>query len=344
MRVISKWNLLIALTLTLIVGNMVHAASSCGKKVKEYCQFNTCNDYCNLKGIEKADCDCRRLCSPESGEVLLTDLNTKQIKVCESGSTNWKQAKTEEWLERTRTANRNPFYNVCLGEMTVKEATAFCEPVIINHCKQVTAPKYCEIKRMERCDVDALCVLDLNSARLAAKKRNSDNEQPTTEDEDLNEEDRAANNNAHREEDALLKRNTDHALDAQNSAQLMACVAAKRDPFNQKTGRSMMGCSGHDKLIPWCKIAAPSWRDTVETPADKADRKKSICSGNEMSACSSAEEGMNVPEGIQRRRGGDECAARGREDAARKIFSKKRSWSDESISDEPRDGDFRDGK
>ncbi len=322
MRILSKWNLLVILSLILMAGDILHAAS-CIKKIKEHCQFNTCAEYCKLSGIEKADCDCRRLCSPED-DTMLTRLNQKQLDECETDSTDWKQAKTEEWLERTRTDRGNPLYNVCLGEMTVKEATAFCEPVVLNHCKQVTAPKYCEIKNMDRCDVDALCVLDLDSARLAAKKRNSDNERPTEESEDLSEEDRAANNNARREEDALLERNTDKAaLDAQNSAQLMACIAEKRDPFNKKTGRPMVGCDGRDKLIPWCKIVAPSWRDTVETPADKTDRKASICSGDGINACSSAEEGMDVPAGIQKRRGGDECAATGREDAARRIFNKK---------------------
>ena len=368
-----------------MTGDIVYAAS-CSKNVTQDCVMNVCPKYSKGEGI--ADPDCRELCKTDP---LLIDLNTKKREACEAGSSDWKHIKTEEWnakveewLEKDRgsRSDGNPFYNVCRGEMTVKEATAFCEPVVINHCKQVTAPKYCEIKKMDSCDVDALCVLDLDSARLAAKKaghkstdilpvkekqRRNDlaheaadrgNDTDTDETESMSEARRQGLARAHEREDrereheeaetaasqradeaerGLLERNTDKAaLDAQNSAQLMACIAAKRDPFNQKTGRPMVGCDGRDKLIPWCKIVAPSWRDTVESPDDKTDRKASICSGDGINACSSAEDGMTIPDAIHRRRGGDECAAPGREDGARRIFNKK-SRDDDSRDRESND-------
>lgn len=342
MRTLSKWNIFVCFGLIMMMGGLGHAGS-CAKKVKEYCQFNTCDEYCQFSGIDKADCNCRQLCTAQDDNEL-TRLNAEQEKQCEASKDDdnearkkaWKGFRTDEWLDRTQTARGNPFQNVCLGEMTVKEATTFCESVVIQHCKQVTAPKFCEIKGIERdsCDVDSLCVLDLDSARLAAKKANKANEQSPADDENMSEEERAADGRARDEESRLLKKNTDNAaLDAQNAAQLMACVAEKRDPYNQKTGRQTFKCDERDELISWCWIVSPSWRRTVETPADKAERKQSICSGNSTAACRSAEKGMAIPEGIKRSRGGDECAVPGREEAARAAFDQQ-SGASSSRADE----------
>lgn len=73
-------------------------------------------------------------------------------------------------------------------------------------------------------------------------------------------------------------------LKAQVDAQLMACIAAKRDPLGRKTGRPTYGCPSDnqdpktgkvlDKTVPWCAITSPSWREEILYPDPEKSAKK----------------------------------------------------------------------
>lgn len=62
-------------------------------------------------------------------------------------------------------------------------------------------------------------------------------------------------------------------LKAQVEAQLMACIAAKRDPSARKTGRPEYACPTKTP-IPWCSINSPSWREEILYPDPEKEVKK----------------------------------------------------------------------
>jgi len=108
-------------------------------------------------------------------------------------------------------------------EMTIGEATTYCEREVPNYCISTTCPQYC------------------NSLRSQASKTR-------------------CNNECSKENRCKLKptvgadSNTNAALDAQSRDQLWACIAEQRDPNNTKTGR---------RTTPWRQLRTPSFTRAV---------------------------------------------------------------------------------
>lgn len=93
--------------------------------------------------------------------------------------------------------------------MTISQATAFCETAVPNYCIQTTCPLFCNTLRTKR-------QRDLCNSGCTKSNRCQNRPIGLT--------------NAD---------STNVALDAQNREQLIACIAEKRDPSGNTTGRRM---------------------------------------------------------------------------------------------------------
>ncbi|KAJ6645251.1 hypothetical protein Bhyg_00455 [Pseudolycoriella hygida] len=104
--------------------------------------------------------------------------------------------------------------------MTIAESTAFCEREVPNYCIQTTCPLFCNSLRTKR---------QRDLCNSGCTKTNRCQNRPIG----LTEADR-----------------TNVALDAQNREQLLACIAEKRDPSGNTTGR---------RTTPWKEIRTPAF-------------------------------------------------------------------------------------
>jgi len=146
-------------------------------------------------------------------------------------------------------ANANE--DVLPGEMRVGQATKLCEKLIAAECLNVHALKYCAVMKK------------MSPACKKIKPNDDDNVVIAKQNEKIFQD--------------LCKLKTDGSdreLQAQLKAQLMACIAAKRDPNARKTGRPEYACPTKTP-IPWCSINSPSWRETILYPdPEKLAKKK----------------------------------------------------------------------
>lgn len=198
-----------------------------------------CKKYCEIKNIEDCDCNARTgLCSFQTSkevenETDLQKLNHARFSACLEEIDDkglWKKITTVQWLLLTasRTEQLRP------GELSVREAVKVSENLVRNECIEVHAPKYCEVREVTDCKAQAWC------SRIIPKKGEGLDTEVSAGDVPVE-------------------------LRAQVEAQLMTCIAAKRDPSARKTGRPEYSCS--TKMpIPWCAINSPSWRDKVLWP------------------------------------------------------------------------------
>lgn len=104
--------------------------------------------------------------------------------------------------------------------MTISQSTTFCEREVPNYCVQTTCPLFCNALRTKR---------QRDLCNSGCTKTNRCQNRPI------------ALSNADR---------TNEALDAQNREQLTACIAEKRDPTGNTTGR---------RMTPWKDIRTPSF-------------------------------------------------------------------------------------
>lgn len=104
--------------------------------------------------------------------------------------------------------------------MTISQATTFCETEVPNYCIQTTCPIFCNSLRTKR-------QRDLCNSGCTKTDRCANRPIGLT--------------NADR---------TNVALDGQNRDQLTACIAEKRDPSGNKTGR---------RMTPWKEIRTTSF-------------------------------------------------------------------------------------
>ncbi len=108
--------------------------------------------------------------------------------------------------------------------MTISQATTYCEREVPNYCIQTTCPQFCNALRSKRqrdlCN--AGCNKDNRCQNRPIRLSNADS--------------------------------TNEALDAQNRDMLIACIAEKRDPSGNQTGR---------RTTPWKDIRTPSFTRAV---------------------------------------------------------------------------------
>lgn len=140
--------------------------------------------------------------------------------------------------------------DVLPGEMRVGQATKLCEKLIFDECVNSHARKYCVV---------------MKKMVPACKKIQPEGENILVVQENL------------KVYQGLCKLKTDGSdreLQAQLKAQLMACIAAKRDPNARKTGRPEYNSCSTKTPIPWCSINSPSWREDVLYPDPEKVAKK----------------------------------------------------------------------
>lgn len=202
-----------------------------------------CKKYCELKNIEDCDCNTQSgLCAFQTGqnaqnETDLQKLNHARFSACieEAGSQGqWKRNTTVQWL--LLTANKTE--KLRPGELSVRDAVKVSESLVRAECINVHAPKYCEVREISDCEARAWCARIIPEKGATADVDGSAVNVPTE-------------------------------LRAQVEAQLMACIAAKRDPSARKTGRPEYACSTKTP-IPWCAINSPTWRDKILWPESAA--------------------------------------------------------------------------
>lgn len=104
--------------------------------------------------------------------------------------------------------------------LTISQATTYCEREVPNYCAQTTCPIFCNSLRTKR-------QRDLCNSGCTKTDRCQNRPIGLT--------------NADR---------TNVALDGQNREQLIACIAEKRDPSGNTTGR---------RMTPWKEIRTPSF-------------------------------------------------------------------------------------
>jgi len=103
--------------------------------------------------------------------------------------------------------------------LTIGQATTFCESAVPNHCIATTCPQYCDSMRSSRSKTR--CRQECTTEKRCKLRAAAGNDDPRNQ-----------------------------ALDAQNRDQLWACIAEKRDPNNNKTGR---------RETPWQQLQTPSF-------------------------------------------------------------------------------------
>lgn len=222
-------------------GSAAAKSRNCKTAVGTLCSSDAtlCRKYCELKKVEDCDCNTQTgLCAFEISEASqnetdLSKLNHARFSACVEEADkkdSWKKITTVPWL--LLTANQTE--QLKPGELSVREAVKVSEKLVRSECINVHAPKYCEVKEVSDCKAQAWCT------RIIPKKG-----------ETLDTEVSAAD--------------VPTELRAQVEAQLMACIAAKRDPSARKTGRPEYACPTKTP-IPWCAINSPSWRDKILWP------------------------------------------------------------------------------
>jgi hypothetical protein len=249
MRTLMKYGLKSCLGLALLCSAPDFAWSSaaatksrnCKTSVGTLCSSDAtmCRKYCELKKIEDCDCNTQTgLCAFHTSEEAqnetdLQKLNHARFVACieEAGKNElWKKRTTVQWLLLTA----NQAEQLKPGELNVREAVKVSEKLVRQECIEVLAPKYCEVREITDCKTQAWC------ARIIPKKGE-------TSDIDVSAAD------------------VPTELRVQVEAQLMACIAAYRDPTARKTGRPEYACPTKTP-IPWCAINSPSWRDKILWP------------------------------------------------------------------------------
>ena len=163
-------------------------------------------------------------------------------------------------------ANENE--DILPGEMRVGEATKTAEGLVRTECMRVLAPKYCSAKKIpeEDCKADSWCKTLVPEGRVTKKTISELNAHGQFKKHNVV--DTSENNNE--VNDAPVKKDVGDVpgeLRAQVEAQIMACIAEKRDPNARKTGRPEYRCVTKTP-IPWCSMNSPSWREDILWPED----------------------------------------------------------------------------
>lgn len=223
--------------------------NNCKREVGIFCSSdaNTCREYCKGKKIKACECntndgECMFYTGADAtqNDNELQKLNYDRFLACtkeEGTQKNWQKVTTIDWLILTENKVAKPRP----GELNVRDAVKKCEKLVNDECVNIHAPKYCSVKDIQDCQAQRICGI---------KSRTIDGE--ATEDAE------GRSTSQYKIEDPELQ--------AQVKAQLMACIAAYRDPKARKTGRpEYEGCSTKTP-IPWCAINSPSWRDKILWP------------------------------------------------------------------------------
>ena len=134
--------------------------------------------------------------------------------------------------------------DVLPGEMRVGEATKAAEGLVRTECIRILVPKYCAIKNIpaEDCKAEAWCTTLVPTTKVTKATINELNAHGAVKKRDKV--DTSESNNE--VNDAPVRRDIGDApeiLRAQVEAQIMACIAEKRDPNARKTGRPEYRCA-----------------------------------------------------------------------------------------------------
>jgi hypothetical protein len=266
MRTLMKYGLRSCLGLAFVLGiiNGVHSATtskiekSCQADVNTFCAGDRCAEYVRVKKIEG---DVKELCANKKGALCefftgdessrntteLQRLNLARYKHCISFEGNKTLSTTTQKHENrgvniTTMIQTKPWHTTQTIEwlLLTEKPGEKLKPGEMNvrqavkACEKLLKEECIEVHAPKYCEVKQ--VVDCNVENLC--------------------------------------RTQPKELKVQVEAQLMACIAAKRDPNARKTGRPEYACPTKTP-IPWCSINSPTWREEILYPdPEKAVKKQ----------------------------------------------------------------------